>query len=217
MDRGEGGRIARRFVLGSLPWVVGASVLWLITVSVVASVSVAILHAAAVTLAMVLAFSSFAGGVAVSSLARQRGQLLRVAIVSLVYASVVFVDLAYVAPIARFVQMESDSTDERFPLGPETPSVLKALRDSVTADPPENPVFGSTVVLDSSPSYFERQIQVPRVVGALTIVLSFLGLSVGVLTGTLRFGVRHRVRWAVGLGLALSVVASDQLVTSALR
>jgi hypothetical protein len=178
---------------------------------------VAILYAAVATVSVLLVLSTFAGGVGVSSSIQTTGQALTLAASALAYGSVAYVALAYIAPLAEFAQTPPAAVADRFPFGPETPSTLTTLCVFVTENPSESPVFGSTDVLNSSPSFFEKQIQTPRIMGVLAVVLSCLGLSVGILTEKLVHGVRHRVRWAVGLGFAFSVFATDELVLSSLR
>ncbi len=217
MGRGENFQVPRRFLLASLPWVFGAGVLWLLTMWALSSVTVAILYAAVATVSVLLVLSAFAGGIGVSSSIQTTGQVMTFVASALAYGSVAYVGLAYIAPLAEFAQTAPSTVADRFPFGPETPSTLIALRDFVTENPSESPVFGSTSVLNSSPSFFEKQLQDPRIMGVLAVVLSCLGFSVGILTENLAHGARHRVRWAVGLGFAFSVFAADRLVLSSLR
>lgn len=168
-------------------------------------------------LAMAIAFSAFAGGVAHPMLHREsKWRLWSTVGASVILGTLVYAMLAYLAPWAHLWIRTVTGADALLTGGVMPPSELKALRGYLLERP------GSIVEAHASasdpflwaPNWVDYKLALPRAAGLLTLVNVGLGVLCATLSVDLRAGTRRRLRWGAGLASALAFLILDSAVAS---
>lgn len=143
-----------------------------------------------------LPFAAFAGGVAAYPMSRKHLFLW-----SLLVAVLSFGLLAYAEPLARFQARLQGGLDapQQFPLGPETPGTLLALKERVEASPPETYRFSVDSPLQNPPNWLAFLFHSLFVLPVFALLAALLGWQSAALTTGLSPPARGNARWALGL------------------
>jgi len=215
--------MARSYLRATLVWTAGLTAVWVMA-AVASSMgrSLFTLADALETVAYALAFCSFAGGLALAHHREpgwlgERADRLWIAVFAvLAVGALVWVLLAYAAPVLEYRSAPEASRATVYPLGAHTPGGLTALRDAVSANPDPNPRPSMNVPFRWAASWVDYLRARPRIAGALAILNVILGVLAASMTLGMRPGRRRRVRWFLGLLSAFVFAAMDQRVTSQL-
>lgn len=199
-----------RFVRATAVWLIGGTVVWVVVVLVGSPLEGIHLGGGVSTFGVMAVLTTFAGGSALSGVARTKREWLVMVSAAALYGIVAFGVLAYVAPQVDYAGRTPEVQAQRDLLGPNTPSVLEQLR-TVAAESELVAALGGE--FPESASWYDHRIQFPRVAGVLAVVLALLGFSTGVVTAGLSPPVRRRVRWLIGLVAAFTFMAVDSAVT----
>jgi hypothetical protein len=165
--------------------------------------------------ALLLAPSAFAGGLAVSDSSRRWGVALR----GFLLALLTYALLAYGDPPAeyRLTALHGEDLASQYPFGPYTPGGLLKIRQAVRANPPETYSPGRSRPLETPPNWWTYLLHSIMAVSGFTVLAALVGKEVGVVTRGIPPPVRANVRWGLGLATMVAFFLAEAVSSSWVR